>query len=241
MFTDDTLQVIARSNVCSALSPLHPNYCAYAPFLYHKGEDLIPLNVDPGDSPRHVKDIIYNSSDIAGVNVDPSKLKLPYFTPDKLLNRTFLHKVDGQRMRARVLQKIIDIDVHNHQDIKFLLEIGAGKFDEIIAYNELSDLVERQVNEERSTDDISQWIYDDITAHQGPLKPTDPFYKGSKYNLFVCWMIGEETYEPLYEMIRDDPISVAKYSKEQGLLDTPVRMEETSEVCASDQGISSHD
>jgi hypothetical protein len=221
VLTDDTLQVIARSNVRSALSPTHPNYRAYAPSPSDGGEDLIPMNVDPGDSPRHVKDIIYNSSDIAGINVDPSELKLPYFTPDELLNRTFLHEVDGQRMRARVVRKIMDNDAHNHQNIKFLLEVGAGEFDEIIAYNELSDLVERQVNEERSTDDMSPWVYDDIIAHQGPLKPTDPFYKGSSYNVLVRWMSGEETYEPLYEMIKDDPISVAKYAKEQGLLDTP--------------------
>ncbi len=77
---------------------MHPNYRAYAS---DGGEDLIPLNVDPGDSPRHVNDIIYNSSDIAGVsniagvNVYPLELKLPYFTPDELLNRTFLHEVDG--------------------------------------------------------------------------------------------------------------------------------------------------
>jgi hypothetical protein len=201
--------------------PTHPNYRAYAPSPSDGGENLISLNVDPGDSPRHVKDIIDNSSDIAGVNVDPSELKLPYFTPHELLNRTSLHEVDGQRMRARVVRKIMDNDAHNHQNIKFLLNIGAGEFDEIIAYNKLSDLVERQVNEERSTDDMSPWIYDDIIAHQGPLKPTDPFHKGSSYNVLFCWMNGEETNEPLCEMIKDDPISVAKYAKEQGLLDTP--------------------
>ncbi len=75
------------------------------------------------------------------------------------------------------------------------------------------------MNEEQSTDDVSQWVYDDIIAHQGPLKPTDPFSKGSSYNVLVRLMNGEETFEPLYEMIKDDPISVAKYAKKQGLLD----------------------
>ncbi len=221
VLTDDTLQVIARSNVHSALSPTHPNYRAYAPSPSDGGEDLIPMNVVPGDSPHHVKDIIYNSSDIAGVYVDPSELKLPYFTPDELLNRTFLHEVDGQRMRAQFVWKIMDNDAHNHQNTKFLYEIGAGEFDEIIACNELSDLFERQVNEEQSTDDISPWVYDDIIAHQGPLKQTDPLYKVSLYNVLVRWMNGEETYEPVYEMMNDDTTSVAKYAKEQGLLDTP--------------------
>jgi hypothetical protein len=173
-----------------------PTIAPMLPRLSNGGEDLIPLNVDPGDSPRHVKDIIYNLSDIAGVNVDPSELKLPYFTPDELLNRTFLHEVDGQRMRARVVWKIMDNDAHNRQNIKFLLEIGAGEFDEIIAYNELLDLVERQVNEEQSTNDMSQWIYDDIIAHQGPSKPTDPLFKGSSYNVLIRWMNGEKTMNP---------------------------------------------
>jgi hypothetical protein len=67
----------------------------------------------------------------------------------------------------------MDNDAHNHQNIKLLLKIGAGdKFDKIITYNELSDLVERQVTGEQSTDNISPLIYDDIIAHQGPLKPT---------------------------------------------------------------------
>jgi hypothetical protein len=123
VLTDNTLQVIACFNVRSALSPTHPNFRAYAPSPSNGGEDLIPLNVDPGDSPRHVKDIIYNSSDLAGVNVDPLELKLPCFTPDKLLNRTFLHKVDGQHMHARVVRKIMDNDAHNHQNIKFFLRL----------------------------------------------------------------------------------------------------------------------
>ncbi len=114
-------------------------------------------------------------------------------------------------MRARVVRKIMDNDAHNHQNIKFLFKIGSGEFDKIIAYNDFSDLVEWQVNEERSTDDMSPWIYDDIIAHQEPLKPTDPFYKASSYNVLVIrWMNGEEIYEPLCEMIKDNPISVAK-------------------------------
>jgi hypothetical protein len=89
-----------------------------------------------------VKDIIYNSSNFADVNIDALELKLPYFTPDEVLNCTFLHKVDVQRMRTQVVWKIMDNDAHNHQSIKFLLKIGAGEFDEIFAYNELLDLVE---------------------------------------------------------------------------------------------------
>jgi hypothetical protein len=61
-----------------------------------------------------------------------------------------------------------------------LLEIGAGEFDIMIAYNEFLDLVERQVNEERSTDNMAfLWAFNHIIDRQGPLKPTGPLYKGS--------------------------------------------------------------
>jgi hypothetical protein len=50
----------------------------------------------------------------------------------------------------------------------------------MIAYNEFLDLVERQVNEERSTDNMAfLWAFNHIIDRQGPLKPTGPLYKGS--------------------------------------------------------------
>ncbi|KAI2505965.1 hypothetical protein MHU86_8465 [Fragilaria crotonensis] len=90
--TDDILQVIACSNVCFTLSPMHSNLGAYGRLPSNGGNDLIQLNVvDQGDL-----------SDMAGGHIDPSELKLPYFRPDGLLNCTFLHNGDGQQMRAHV-------------------------------------------------------------------------------------------------------------------------------------------
>jgi hypothetical protein len=90
---------------------------------------------------------------------DPSGLKLPLFTPEELVGRTFLRSTDdGQTFRAKVVRKMIDNDSDNHQKIKFLLEIGEGDYDEIMAYNELSDLLERQ-NDEGLNDPNRAWIY----------------------------------------------------------------------------------
>ena len=36
-----------------------------------------------------------------------------------------------------------------------------------------------------------------IIGHQGPVKATDPDWKGSKYNVQVEWETGEDTFEPL--------------------------------------------
>lgn len=64
-------------------------------------------------------------------------------------------------------------------------------------------------------------IFKEIKGHQGPLRKTHPEYKGSAYNVLVQWEDGSETYEPLDEMIKDDPVSIASYAVENNLLDTP--------------------
>jgi hypothetical protein len=51
---------------------------------------------------------------------------------------------DGQSHRALVAHKIMDADSDNHQAIRFLLLINEKDTDEIILYNELSDLMEAQ-------------------------------------------------------------------------------------------------
>ena len=58
-----------------------------------------------------------------------------------------------------------------------------------------------------------------IKAHQGPLDPDHPDYKGSSYNLLVEWEMGEVTYGTLTKMSMDDPVSCAECSKKHNLLD----------------------
>ena len=42
-----------------------------------------------------------------------------------------------------------------------------------------------------------------IIGHQGPLKATNPDWKGSKYNVKVEWETGEITFEPLSVIAAD--------------------------------------
>jgi hypothetical protein len=180
-------------------------------------EDLMDTYDD--DSTPNLKRTrpFYNASDIAGVPTHD----LPTFTPDDLLNRKLIYDIEGERYNATVVRKLIDRDSENHRNLKFLLEIGEGNFDAIITYNELCDLIEKQEEQQESKDPDTLWTYDDILGHQGPLKPNDPFYKGSSYNVLVKWSNGEESYEPLYFLIKDDPIFLARYARDHGLLSTP--------------------
>ena len=51
-----------------------------------------------------------------------------------------------------------------------------------------------------------------IIGHQGPLKATDPDWKGSKYNVQVEWETEVVTIEPLSAIATDDPVTCAVYA-----------------------------
>ena len=208
-----THKVVARSELRSALDPNNPNLRAEAAVLH---DNLTP---DGGEKYSGINKPIMSSTDIAGLHIDPSELKLPKFSPEELLVMTFIRKLDnGKDYCAKVSRKIQDDDAENHQKIKFLIEIGEGNFDEIITYNTLSDIIEQQ--HEAVIDAAEQkWTFTSIKDHQGPLKQNHPDYKGSSYNVLVQWEDGSETYEPLDIMIKDDPVCLATYAKDNNLLD----------------------
>ena len=44
-----------------------------------------------------------------------------------------------------------------------------------------------------------------IKNHKGPYTSSDPEYNGSSYNLLIEWEPGEQTWEPLSNIIASDP------------------------------------
>ena len=60
-----------------------------------------------------------------------------------------------------------------------------------------------------------------IKDHKGPYMSSDPEYNGSSYNLLIEWETGEQTWEPLSNIIASDPYTCAVYAKEHDLLSTP--------------------
>ena len=63
--------------------------------------------------------------------------------------------------------------------------------------------------------------YVGILDHQGPLKNHDPKYKGSSYNVLVDWDDKTQTWEPLNTMAKQDPVTLARYAHDNGLLNEP--------------------
>ena len=142
------------------------------------------------------------------------------FSPDELLGMTVLREHEDTMVCAKVVRKIMDWDEMNHQKIEFLLSLGDGQLEEIISYNELSNLVTESMAAKESGQSEC-FSYSGIADHQGPLKAHGPKYCGSSYNVLVTWDDSMQTWEPLNMMAKQDPVTLARYAHDHDLLNKP--------------------
>ena len=157
VLSHDTEQVVVCSNVRHAKDPLFPNICACPPA--HSSPSLL----DRGEVSS--RPVLHSLSDALDVNL--SNLQLPKFSPDELLGLSFLHDTDnGQHIQAKVTRKILDRDAENHQNIKFLVQCGEDEYEEIIAYSELSDIIEWQ-HQAEADGEMDVWTFKDVLNHEG--------------------------------------------------------------------------
>ena len=173
----------------------------------------------PTKTPKVPTVFIRSRQDDAG----PSIIKpMPEFDPDSLIGRTFLlpPQENGERLRAKVTKKVVEeieaADGNRLPNINFILDIGEGKVEELITYNQLLDHLEQADGQDNSMDQ-ELYRFRAIIGHEGPLKATDPNWKGSKWNVQIEWETGETTFEPISVIAVDDPITCAAYAKEKNL------------------------
>ena len=147
---------------------------------------------------------------------------MPEFDPDSLVGRTFLlpPQENGERLRAKATKKVVEeieaADGNRIPNINFILDIGKGKVEELITYLQLLDHLE-QADEQDNSMDQELYRFRAIIGHEGPLKTTDPNWKGSKWNVQIESETGEITFEPLSVIATDDAITCAAYAKEKNL------------------------
>ena len=208
---DETRMVLTRSGV-RPVSEQDPNLRTFP----HSGEDDVVFQ-DVGKTLR-------TSAEVRDDTVYPRD-KLPSFHPDDLIGASYLHTEtdgDGQILRAKIVNKIREKDALGREKaLKFLVQYGdEGGYSEIVAYNDICDIMEKQ-READESGESDRHAYRAIIGHEGPLKPSDPKYKNSSYNLLVHWEDGSTTWEPLRILANDDRVSVAKYGLDNDLLDMP--------------------
>ena len=210
-----TQKIIYRSAV-SPITKSNPNHR----LDIDGGESSASMGASEGSKPTKTPKVptvfIRSRQDDAG----PFIIKpMPEFDPDSLIGRTFLLP-PGERLRAKVTKKVVEeieaADGNRIPNINFILDIGEGKVEELITYNQLLDHLE-QADEQDNSMDQELYRFRAIIGHEGPLKATDPNWKGSKWNVQIEWETGEITFEPLSVIAADDPIMCAAYAKEQNL------------------------
>ena len=112
------------------------------------------------------------------------------YNPDNLIGRTFLLPPNQKCERHRAIkQKDIEISEKLDEDknavvdnINFLLDVGKGRSQAIISYDQVLSYFEKDNQE-----DDSLYKSRAITNHHGPLKKSDPNYNGSLYNVMDEW------------------------------------------------------
>ena len=107
-----------------------------------------------------------------------------------------------------------------HPEVVKLKCIVNDQYKEVIAYNKIVEFIEDDQTWDRA------WKFRKVHDHQGPIRPSDPRYKGSRWNVLIEWETGEKSWEPLPRTDKTgiydtDPVTVAIYAQEHKLLDTP--------------------
>ena len=208
ILTDDTKTIIIRSAVRSA-TKTSPNLMLDPP----QGED------QPQDLTSDV--FVYGRPNPDGSDNTPP---MSIITFDDLLGRTFLLPMDenGERKRATISEHVKDLYqqlVSREDQLRFKLKIDGDQLDDLISYNQLMEYLEDKTDTGPLEDGL--YRFKCIKDHKGPYTPSDPEYNGSSYNLLIEWETGEQTWEPLSNIIASDPYTCAVYAKEHDLLNTP--------------------
>ena len=105
---------------------------------------------------------------------NPSGSKpMPTFDQEDLTGRTFLFppEENGEKHRAKVTRKVVEIIDHENghriDNINFILDIGNGKVEELISYNQLLEHLETTQDNDFGMDQ-ELLMFRAIIGHQGP-------------------------------------------------------------------------
>ena len=116
---------------------------------------------------------ILSNADLVLPVVNSAEMNLPKFSPEELIGVTFLKEAeDGQVYRAEIVKKINDLDAQNHHNIKMIVKYSDDDIEEIMAYTELCDIIEDQMEREENNPE-KLWIFKEVLSHSGPLKQSD--------------------------------------------------------------------
>jgi hypothetical protein len=215
ILTDDNLKVIHRSRI--KLAELDPNLRLDEPTGTETppDPDIQPTEHHPGGN--HVVDDITPDEDI--IRGRPGEhTSMAIIDANDIIGRSYLQEPeeDGTRHRLKIIAKLDEHDANIANDptmIRFRATNDQETYEEIVTYRQILDKLDHEDGVE------DEWHFKSINDHQGPLQQSDADYKGSRWNVQICWENGETTWEPLGIIGKSDPVTCAIYGKEHNLLE----------------------
>jgi hypothetical protein len=148
ILTDDTHQVIHRSNIHSVADPHARNL--HLDLLNDKPPEVIQSLCKASPALDHGEDFSLHSMEPTDENPKcPSTGDdMVIVDPQELLGCTFLMDTqeDGQRFCARIVECISDHEANvrrSDDHVKFRISVNEDEYEEIITYNELMDFIEK--------------------------------------------------------------------------------------------------
>ncbi|KAL7455007.1 hypothetical protein ACHAWC_006593 [Mediolabrus comicus] len=144
---------------------------------------------------------------------DGERYRPPVTRPPEsdLIGRTYLRPIeeDGTRQRAKILECIEEYNGQLEREperVKFRVKVGDTTFEEMVEYNDLCDFIEEQAELDNGT-----WRFREIIGHR---------IKGRQKQVLIVWESGERSWTPASFVWQGDKYVLAKYCKENGLLDS---------------------
>ncbi len=246
ILTDDTRRVISRGRLRSALNPQERNlrldplnddtstpiqefiHSLHPPSFDLDNGEILHGDVDAPSTPDLVRGQQPESrhdsatAEPSGNEPNSADSEAPPFHPNQLVGRTFLMepREDGQRFRARIVEALDEHDerLNSQASVRqFRVSVNDDEYEDLLTYEQVIQYITAKEN----NDGEIVWRFKRIVSHQGPLRSDHPDYKGSSWNVLLEWENGEITSEPIGIIAKDDPVTLAQYALDNGLLDTP--------------------
>jgi len=221
--TDDTQQVMSRSRSRRIKSDSDKDL-RVGPVSTSDEQEIVKDPSRPEDTTDVIEElddgppVIIKSKRETDKGLDESPL--PTIDPSGLIGRTFLKPKgqDGTRLRATIVSLVDDIDKDLAQQpglIRLRCLVGDQQIEEIIAYDQIGEFIERQTEVDEGT-----WKYRAIIGHQGPLTARNKKeHRGSPCDLLIEWETGECAYGPLHIFYKGDPVDVALCARDNDLIE----------------------
>ena len=196
ILTDDTQEFIYRSVIRPADDPADPDH---------------NVRVDPpirGELPSKIAGL----KSFADFDTESKPQRLPTIDPETIIGRTFLmeREVDGTVHRAEVTKRIAAMEGEAEQ---YLVKLGDGTRQDVMTYDAVIEAIDRQLTAEaEKSDEDTIWIFKEVMGHR-KVKQV--------WEVLMKWEDDSETWEPLSAIWKSDPITLAKYARDNDLLETP--------------------